>query len=74
MKTRCEGWRRYGGAFSLGPVKWEQCKEDAIVMLTVVQDGKTEKLPACKTCWKECIEKNIRIEKVEPEDERGELT
>ncbi len=50
---RCEGFRRYGGAFTLGPVRWEQCRETATVMLTVKQDGETQTLPACPTCWEE---------------------
>jgi hypothetical protein len=31
--NRCEGWRRYGGAFTLGPVHWEQCEAQGIVRL-----------------------------------------
>jgi hypothetical protein len=50
---RCEGFRRHGGAFSLGPVTWEQCCETATVLLTVTQDGETQTLPACPTCWEE---------------------
>lgn len=50
---RCEGFRRYGSAFSLGPVTWVQCCETATVMLTVKQDGETQMLPACPTCWEE---------------------
>lgn len=70
---RCEGWRRYGGAFTLGPVKWEQCKEDAIVMLKVKQE-KTEELPACLHCWNEGKEKGITILSAEPipEDRRDD--
>jgi hypothetical protein len=58
---RCEGYRRYGGVFTFGPVRWEQCNENATVMLTVVQDGKKETLPACPTCWNECIENKMKI-------------
>jgi hypothetical protein len=65
VSTQCEGWRRYGGAFSLGPTKWKQCTENAIVMLTVKQE-KEEELPACNMCWKEAIEKEIKILKVIP--------
>jgi len=54
MKTvRCEGFRRYGGAFTLGPVRWEQCKEKATVQLRIKQDGKKQSFPACDTCWRE---------------------
>lgn len=53
-KPRCEGWRRYGGAFTLGPVRWEQCKEKATVMVTVKQEGGPKKtLPACDHCLRE---------------------
>lgn len=65
-KPRCEGWRRYGGALSFGPPKWEQCKETGIVMLTVKQDGKTEALPACAICWKEVIQNKIEILESKP--------
>jgi len=50
---RCEGWRRHGGIFTFGPVTWTQCPESATVMLTVKQDGKKQKLPACPKCWQE---------------------
>jgi len=50
---RCEGWRRHGGAFTFGPVKWVQCPESATVMLTVKQAGEKQKLPACPKCWQE---------------------
>ena len=67
---RCEGWRRYGGAFTLGPPEWRQCENEAVVMLTVEQEA-VSKLPACGECWKEGIEKGITILKVEPiEEER----
>ena len=65
---RCEGFHKIGGTWSVGglPV-WQQCKNDAIVMLTVVQNGKDESLPACNECWKESIEnKFIEIINVEP--------
>jgi len=51
---QCEGWRRYGGVFSFGSPRWEQCKNDAIVILEVEQE-KIEKLPSCLDCWKEAI-------------------
>jgi len=64
--TQCEGWRRYGGAFTLGPVRWEQCKSDATVMLKLEQDGKEQTLPACHVCWDEAIDKGIRIIEAKP--------
>jgi len=63
---QCEGFRRYGGAFTLGPVKWEQCKEEAEFTITVEQDGKPQTLPCCKTCWQEAITAGIRVLKIEP--------
>lgn len=70
MKTkkniRCEGWRRYGGAFSLGPVTWEQCKNNATVTLRFVQDKKEQTLPACKACWNECLENKLKILEAKP--------
>lgn len=66
-KTRCDGWRRYGGAFTLGPVKWEQCKNDATVLLTIEQDGEVLKdSPACAECWKEGREKGIKQLEAKP--------
>lgn len=58
---RCEGWRRHGGAFSLGPVSWHQCENNATVMLTVKQNDETQTLPSCQTCWAEVIENKIEI-------------
>lgn len=57
---RCEGWRRKGGAFTLGPVKWSQCENEAVVMLRVKQETE-QGLPACMDCWKEAIERGIEI-------------
>ena len=56
---QCEGYRRNGGAFQLGPVKWERCKNDATHYVTVSQDGKRSKLPACEKCLTECIDNGI---------------
>ncbi len=52
---RCEGFRRYGGAFSLGPVTWEQCRETATVMLTIREKKHRGTFPACQTCWNEAL-------------------
>ncbi len=65
VKRQCEGWRTHGGAFSFGPVNWEQCKHEAIVVLTVIQE-KTEEMPACLTCWQEAIDNKIKISAVIP--------
>lgn len=63
---KCEGYRRYGGAFTLGPVKWEQCTNEATVNITFVQDGKEHTLPGCLECWQECIENKLDIKSVNP--------
>lgn len=63
---RCEGWTRHGGIFSFGPVTWTQCENEAVVMLTVIQDGKEEKQPACIECWNKGIETGIEIINVVP--------
>ena len=71
---RCQGYRRYGGAFSLGPVVWRQCKEDAVATLTVVQDGKEELFPACVVCWAECVNTGIQIKAATAGVSEGEAT
>lgn len=59
---RCEGWRRYGGAFSFGPVTWRQCENEAVVLLTVMQDGKRQDaVPACETCLQECLDRHMTV-------------
>ncbi len=64
---RCEGWTRQGGAFTFGPARWYQCKNDAITMLTVKQGDGTQTLPSCEKCWKRCkAHDNIDIVKAEP--------
>lgn len=62
--TRCEGWRRRGGAFTLGPVKWYQCENAATVEIAVAQDGQTVKYPACPDCWREATERGLDIQGV----------
>lgn len=53
-RPRCEGYIRHGGAFSLGPIRWEQCKRRAIVNLEFREKGKRhlKMLPACAGCWR----------------------
>ena len=74
---QCEGWRRYGGAFTVGGVpRWEQCKEEAMVMIEFEQtnQGGQEKgtLPACPYCWIEATEtKGITIISVTPIKKEG---
>lgn len=65
---QCEGMRRFGGAFSLGPVQWKQCENEATVMLTVKQKGeKVGEFPACPTCWQECLgTEGMTVKKARP--------
>lgn len=68
--VRCEGWRRRGGAFTMGGLpKWTQCGNDAIVSIEATQDNKTKSWPACMICWKEAIEYGIKINEVIPINE-----
>lgn len=53
-KLKCEGWRREGGAFTLGRPIWTQCKNDPIVMLKV--KGNDKYMPSCSDCWQETID------------------
>ena len=57
---QCEGYRRTGGAFTLGPVKWKQCTENAIVTLTMEQEEVRQQFPSCMKCWQEAID-NVDI-------------
>ena len=63
---QCEGWRRYGGIMTFGPPRWEQCKNEATINMTVEQEGKVSTLPACNICWNEAIERDMKIIKTEP--------
>jgi hypothetical protein len=65
-KLKCGGCRRYGGAFTLGPVRWVECPNPPTVMLTFIEKRKSKTLPACKACWEECIEAKVDIRKVTP--------
>lgn len=67
---RCKGYVRTGGAFTLGPVKWEQCNHDAVVILTInYGDGPHEKYPACAGCWdnvRKGLDPNSKLVDAEP--------
>ena len=63
---RCEGYRRYGGAFTFGPVIWRQCENEALVVLETDQDGETQQFPACAICWNESLEAGILIISARP--------
>ena len=67
MNKKCEGYRRHGGAFTLGPVTWTQCKENGIVLLTFKGiEGEVQTLPACNQCWNEFLESGGKVIKVKP--------
>ncbi len=65
---KCEGYRRSGGVFTFGPVKWVQCENTATVKIKFKQrDEPIDTLPACNDCWQECIKgKNVNILSVTP--------
>jgi len=65
--TACEGWRRYGGAFTLGPVQWMQYQNEAVVIIKIKQQDRESSLPACMVCWQEGLDnKHIEIISVTP--------
>lgn len=64
---RCEGMRRRGNAFTLGPVRWRQCENDAVVILKVRQEVIAE-FPACLVCWNEAVERQMEIHSACPTD------
>ena len=68
-KIQCEGYVKRGNFMTFGPVRWIQCKNDAIVTVTVVQEGKTETFPACKECWARCKSFGIELIEVMPIEE-----
>ena len=71
---RCEGAVRHGGVFTLGKPKWEQCKKEAMVLITFEQspggfghDITKGALPSCSDCWNEAINaEGVKIIKVTP--------
>ena len=64
---RCEGWTRIGAFIMGGTPGWQQCKKDAIVILTVTQDeGEVTEQPACLSCWEEGKKHNIPISNAVP--------
>ena len=68
---RCEGYRRYRGAFAFGPVKWVQCEESALVVLKVKQDDEVKSFPACMECWGESQNSGIVLSAI-PLKEAGD--
>jgi hypothetical protein len=47
-------------------VEWKQCEGEALVMITVKQDGEEATFPACMFCWQEAIDTKIEIKEVRP--------
>ncbi len=66
---RCEGWRKPGSFMTFGPRHWEQCSNEAIVMIKFERKGENQILPACAQCWQDCIDNrdpSMRILEVTP--------
>lgn len=63
---RCEGFTRNGGIMTFGPVEWNQCENDAQVMITAVQGNEKGTYPMCLECWQRGIDYNIEISEVVP--------
>lgn len=66
--VQCEGWRRHGGAFTLGPIQWKQCPSRALVVLKVIQDDGETDQPSCLSCWNEALTHRIEILEATPID------
>jgi hypothetical protein len=65
--VQCEGMRRYGGAFRLGPPQWVPCKNKATVKLKLKQNDEISEFAGCNTCWDECTKtKGIKVISVHP--------
>lgn len=60
-KNRCQGYVLPGSFMTFGPRTWQQCENQGIVMLTVIQNKKKETMPACAECWQRCIDNKIKI-------------
>ena len=45
----------------MGPAKWEQCRENATHMVTFIQEGKEQTMPACPTCIVEATTHKIKV-------------
>jgi len=53
---RCEGMRRYGAFVTGCPSGWQQCKNDAVSIITVEQNGNEPKdFLDCNECILECV-------------------
>jgi len=67
IPNRCQGWRRYGGVFTIGIPVWEQCKEVGTVMIKFKDEKGVRQLPACPHCWKETMkQEGLKILSVTP--------
>lgn len=63
--VRCEGYTK-PGIFQFALQQWTQCSNKATVYITFTEQKKTHTLPACNSCWKECLDNNYKIKKVVP--------
>lgn len=68
--VKCAGERRYGGAFTLGPVRYEACDGEPVAFLRV--EGLPEPQPACLRCWRELGSEGVKHEVLGPvHEEKG---
>jgi hypothetical protein len=61
MNQQCEGWTRHGGAFTIGPPRWERCRNESTWLLTATQNGETRHFPVCDECREEAKLRGITI-------------
>jgi len=63
---RCEGYTKKSLALPkthkiVKEGKWVQCENDAVMKITVIQDGESKTFPVCKDCYELTMEHNIPI-------------
>lgn len=66
--TQCQGMTRHGGVFTLGRPWWEQCKNEAVVLLKIKQkpggwghDITEGTFPACQACADKAEKEGIQV-------------
>lgn len=63
--SRCDGWHRRGGAFTMGPVTWSQCSKVPDFHLRIDQGDGVEHFYCCVECFETSVDGKITvIEKV----------
>lgn len=59
--NQCDGWVRTGGAFTVGGTpEWEQCKNEATMVVTVQQET-IEDMACCDECLQRIGDYNIPV-------------